>query len=512
MQTWIHVLDWRASADADAVAIRDDRGALTYGELHALVETRAGGWHERGVRSGDVVAVLSRNSAEMLVQTLALVRIGALPLLLNWRMTAPEVAELLAMTAPVGVFADPTSTALVDVLPGATRVVDGPATDGWLAAAGLVGDPPARPDERLRVDEVALLMHTSGTTGRPKVIPLDHGSLIRNLSGFAIDIGDQVRGSNHLVMMPLFHLAGFAQAMQCFLTGGTLVVHDGFDADRVIDTIAGQRINFFTAAPTIIEMLVDTLETRRQDADLSSLREIQYGAAPIAPELLERAVRRVCGRFRQIYGSTELQGFLSVLRPEDHVAGTARLASAGQVVLGWEARLVDAAGVAVPHGTPGELHVRSENLIAEYWRDPDETARAFTDDGWFRTGDVGILSAEGYLSIVGRAKDMIISGGENIYPAEIERALLDHPDVAEVAVVARPHEHWGETPFAFVVPEPAVATLDPDELRAFCRARLAGFKCPSGFEVIDALPRNALGKVLKVDLRRQLVDTVPPTR
>jgi len=512
MQTWIHVLDWRASADADAVAIRDARGELTYGELLAIVETRAGGWHARGVRSGDVVAVLSRNSAEMLAQALALVRIGALPLMLNWRMTGPEIAELIDMTAPVAVFADPVSIDLLGTGPELLCVVDGPAADGWVAAADLVGEVPPRPEERLRVDEVALLMHTSGTTGRPKVIPLDHGSLVRSLAGFAIDIGDQVRGSNHLVMMPLFHLAGFAQAMQCFLTGGTLVVHDGFDVDRMIDAIVEQRIEFFTAAPTIIEMLVEALEGHRSGADLSSLREVQYGSAPIAPELLERALRLVCRRFRQIYGSTELQSFLSVLRPEDHVVGTARLASAGQVVLGWEARIVDADGGPQPTGVPGELWVRSENLIKEYWNDPEETRRAFTHDGWFRTGDVGVLSEEGYLSIVGRAKDMIISGGENIYPAEIERVLLSHPQITEAAVVARPHPRWGETPVAFVVPVDGADGPDPVELRAFCRDRLAGFKCPSGIELMTELPRNTLGKVLKTELRRRLMDANPSTR
>jgi len=500
MQTWWHVVEWRSTSDPDQVAIRDDRQVLTYRELRERCEQRAGGWYDAGVRSGDVVAILAANSAEFLCQVLGLHRLGAIPLLLNWRMTQFEVTRLLTMTSPRAVFADGPRRALVSDDFAGVRVHDGAAGGGWLGASELTGAAPERPVDRLMPDEVSLLMHTSGTTGDPKVIPLDHGSLIRTLSGFAIDIGTQVRGSRHLIMMPMFHLAGFAQAMQCMLTGGTLLIHDGFDVDRVIDAIAEHRVNFFTAAPAIIEVLVQALEGDRTGADVSSLVEVQYGAAPIDPQLLERAVATVCTRFRQIYGSTELQGFLTVLRPEDHVAGSTRLQTAGQVALGWEARVVSADGLPRTHGESGELQVRGAYLFRGYWGSPTETAAAFTVDGWYRTGDQARLSEDGYVQIVGRVKDMIVSGGENIYPAEIEQALLALDGVLEVAVVAGPHHRWGETPVAFVVlSDDGGPTVD--QMRAHCRERLAGFKCPSEFISVAELPRNTLGKVLKTTLR-----------
>ncbi|OYD70574.1 class I adenylate-forming enzyme family protein [Rhodococcus sp. OK302] len=504
MYTWLHVLDWRATSDPNVLAVSDDREQLTYRQLQDRVEKTAASWYGLGVRAEDVVAVISHNTVEFLVQTLGLMRLGAVPLLVNWRMTGHEIDRLLEIATPVGIFADESCRSGVDNRDDLIRVVDGPGGDGWNAVVGIAGPAAPYPHNRLRSDQVAFLIHSSGTTGLPKVIPLDHGSLIRGLAGFAIDIGDQQRGSRHLVMMPLFHLAGFAQAMQCFLTGGTLFIQDGFDIDRVIDTVAHDGINFFTAAPTIIEMLVDALEGARLGADLSSLREVQYGAAPIESALLERALRVVCSRFRQIYGSTELQGFLSVLRPEDHVPGSDRLASAGQISQGWEARIVDHSGRTQPDGQAGELWVRSENVIREYWRNAEETEAAFTDDGWYRTGDMAILDEDRFLRIVGRTKDMIISGGENVYPAEIERALLEHPAVVDVAVVARPHPKWGETPVAFVVCA-ANAVPAEGELARHCRERLAGFKCPSSIEHIEELPRNALGKVRKVELRERLV-------
>uniref|UniRef100_UPI0012E02AD0 AMP-binding protein n=2 Tax=Prescottella defluvii TaxID=1323361 RepID=UPI0012E02AD0 len=503
MYTWLHVLDWRATSDPDALAMSDDQDRLTYRQFRDRVEESAASWYALGVRSEDVVAVLAHNGTEFLVQTLGLIRLGAVPLLVNWRMTAHEIDRLLEITTPVGIFADEACRHLVGDRRDLVRVVAGPGGDGWTAAGSVAAPPAPYPYDRLRSDQVAFLMHTSGTTGLPKVIPLDHGSLVRGLAGFAIDIGDQQRGSRHLVMMPLFHLAGFAQAMQCFLTGGTLFIHDGVELDRVIDTIARDRIEFFTAAPTIIEMLVDAMEGPRRGEDLSSLREVQYGAAPIDSELLERSLRVVCRRFRQIYGSTELQGFLTVLRPEDHVPGSPRLGSAGRVSQGWEARIVGPAGSPQPDGEAGELWVRSENIIREYWRNPEETRAAFTDEGWYRTGDVAVHDEDGFLHIVGRSKDMIISGGENVYPAEIERVLLDHPAVTDVAVVARPHPKWGETPVAFVVCAPG-ADPDDGELARHCRERLAGFKCPSSIELIAELPRNALGKVRKVELRERL--------
>ncbi|MBD2898140.1 Long-chain-fatty-acid--CoA ligase FadD13 [Actinomadura sp. RB99] len=503
MQSWIHVLEWRASAHRDRTAVRDDRGArLTYGELLDAVERRAGGWSALGIGDGDVVAVMARNSADFLVHALALMRAGAIPAFVNWRLAAPELARLRALLTPVAAVADPAFTATVDAAaPGLrARVVIGTADGGWVPDAGLDAPPPPRPAERLSATGVFGLMHTSGTTGRPKAIPLDNASLIRSLSGFAIEIGDQVPGSRHLQLMPLFHLAGFAQAMQCLLTAGELIVHAAFHPGAVVDAIETDRVEFFTAGPTLIDMLVAEVRGRAVRPDLSALREIQYGSAPITPASLRAALDTLGCRFRQIYGNTECQSFISLLHPDDHVPDGPHLASAGNVTLGWEVRVVGPDGAEVPPGEPGELLIRGDSLTTGYWRDPDATAAAFTPDGWYRTGDVVRIDADGYLFVVDRAKDMIISGGENVFPAEVEAALAEHPDVAEVAVIGVPDERWGEAVHAVVVAAPGTAPSGPDLIN-WVRARIAHFKCPRTIEFADALPRNATGKVVKTDLR-----------
>jgi len=505
MQSWIHVLEWRATSRADVPALADDRGVrLTYRELLAQVERRAGGWAAAGVRPGDTVAVLARNSAEFLVQLLALERAGAVPALLNWRLAARELADLVALVQPVAVVADgefaPLAQAAAPDL--RLRVVIG-SVDGWLPHTGLDGPAPPRPRAQLGSDAVMALVHTSGTTGRPKAIPLVHGSLIRAVSASAIEIGDQVAGSAHLQVMPLFHLGGLGQAMQCLLTAGTLHLIADFAPGRVIDLIERERIEFSTLAPSIVDALVAEIRRRPVPPDLGSLRELQYGSAPITPASLAAALPALGCRFRQIYGCTESQSMIALLAPEDHQPGSPRLATAGQVAFGWDVRVVDGDGSDVPPGQPGELLIHGDSLVPGYWRDPVSTAAAFTDDGWYRTGDVVSISADRYLTVHERVTDMIITGGENVYPAEVEAVLAGHPAVAEVAVIGVPDARWGEAVRAVVVPTGgtvADAAL-ARELRDWARERLAHFKCPQQVEFADRLPRTATGKVLRRVLR-----------
>ncbi|NKY51580.1 class I adenylate-forming enzyme family protein [Nocardia vermiculata] len=502
MQSWIHVLEWRAIGRRDQPALRDADNAYTYGELLAEVERRAGGWATLGIGPGDVVAVIARNSAAYLIQALALMRAGAIPALINWRLTAHELAPLLDLIDPVAVLAGPDLVSTLDsVQPPrdlrAKVVLGGQGDDGWQPEA--VAPAPPRPVERLTSDSVFALMHTSGTTGRPKLIPLDHGSLIRSLSGFALDIGDQVAGAQHLQIMPLFHLAGFAQAMQAILTAGTLTVHETFRAADVVDAFETERIEFFTAGPTLIDMLVTEIRSRARPPDLSALVEIQYGSAPITPTLLRAAVETLGCRFRQIYGGTECQSFVTQLSPDDHTPDSPYLTSAGQLTIGWEARVVAPDGSDVPTGEPGELIIRGESLFAGYWGDQDATDAAFTDS-WYHTGDIARLTEDRYLFIVDRAKDMVISGGENIYPAEVEFALAEHPAVAEVAVIGIPDEKWGQRVHAVVVSNGEEPVTEAKVIE-WCRGRLAHFKCPRSVEFADDLPRGATGKVLKAELR-----------
>jgi acyl-CoA synthetase (AMP-forming)/AMP-acid ligase II len=509
MQSWIHVLEWRATVHPDVTALADDRGArYSYSELRVVFERRAGGWAALGVGSGDVVAIVAKNSADFLVQAFAVLRAGATPAFVNWRLSARELAEVLALVEPAAVAADAEFTGLVDTamaMPVIRAAIGGggPVPPGWLDGGALTGPVPPRP--RLSGDDILALVHTSGTTGTVKAIPLRHGALMMSVADFAIEIGDQVTGSRHLQILPLFHLGGFGQCLQALLTAGTVHIHTAFSPAAVIDAIERDRIEFFTAGPSLIDMLVAEIRLRDKP-DLSSLREIAYGTAPITPTSLTAAIEAFGCRFRQIYGNTESQSMISLLAPADHSPGHPRLASAGRVSFGWEVRIVDPDGRDLPVDTPGELLIRGECLFAGYWRDPQATAAALADGGWYRTGDIASLTADGYLYILDRAKDMIISGGENIYPAEVEAVLAQHPAVADVAVVGRPDATWGEAVHAVIIPA-AGETPSVADISDWCRARLAHFKCPKTIEFTQSLPRTTTGKVLKRELRSQLAAT-----
>ena len=510
MQSWIHVIEWRANVRPELTALVDDRGAAyTYAQLRAEVERKAGGWAGLGVGPGDVVAIVAKNSADFLVHAFALMRAGATPAFVNWRLSARELAEVLALVEPKAIAADAEFAGLVAAAWPETaarvRIGGGPVPDGWVDGGTLAGPVPPRP--ALTGETVLALVHTSGTTGRAKAIPLRHGALMMSVADFAIEIGDQVAGSRHLQILPLFHLGGFGQCMQAILTAGTVYIHTAFSPAAVIDAIEADRIEFFTAGPSLIDMLVAEIRRRQinetQHADLSHLREIAYGTAPITPSSLTAALAAFGCRFRQIYGNTESQSMISLLAPEDHSPGHPRLASAGRVSFGWEVRIVDPDGRDLPFEVAGELLIRGECLFSGYWRDPEATAAAFAEGGWYRTGDIAKLTADGYLYILDRAKDMIISGGENIYPAEVEAVLARHPAVADVAVLGRPDPTWGEAVHAVIIP--AAGPVPAEEIIAWCRDRLAHFKCPKSVEFTDALPRTTTGKVLKRELRAQFV-------
>jgi acyl-CoA synthetase (AMP-forming)/AMP-acid ligase II len=515
MQSWIHVIEWRANVRPQVTALVDDRGvAYTYAQLLAESERKAGGWAGLGVGPGDVVAIVAKNSADFLVHAFALMRAGVTPAFVNWRLSPRELTEVLTLVGPKAIAADAEFTELVDAaLAGAAwprtaarvRIGGGPVPPGALDGGTLTGPVPPRPP--LTGDTVLALVHTSGTTGRAKAIPLRHGALMMSVADFAIEIGDQAAGSRHLQILPLFHLGGFGQCMQAILTAGTVYIHTTFSPAAVIDAIETDRIEFFTAGPSLIDMLVAEIRARAQDgqhgADLSSLREIAYGTAPITPSSLSAALATFGCRFRQIYGNTESQSMISLLAPEDHQPGHPRLGSAGRVSFGWEVRIVDPDGADLPLDTPGELLIRGECLFSGYWRDPAATAAAFAAGGWYRTGDIAKLTADGYLYILDRAKDMIISGGENIYPAEVEAVLARHPAVADVAVIGRPDPAWGEAVHAVIIAVPGQAVA-PEEIVAWCRDQLAHFKCPKSVEFTTSFPRTTTGKVLKRELRKQL--------
>jgi long-chain acyl-CoA synthetase len=486
----VHVLEWRAAVHPEAVALTDHLGAeLTYGGLAAAMDQSAARYAAAGIRPGDVVPVIARNQVGWVTAMFGLIRLGALPAAVNWRLSEPEVAALLRLMRPAAVLADDDCAELASRAAGPLGAAV-PVLTGFGSGAG---SPPARPVERpverLRGPEPAILLHTSGTTGRPKLVPLTHQQLIAAVVFMSLEVPEAAPGARHLSALPLFHVAGLANLSYVLFTGGHLHVLGGFEPAGFVDELVSRRIQLTQLVPTLIQAVTAEVGSRAVPPDLSHLVEIVYGASPIRPDVLERAVTVLGCRFRQNYASSET-GPLPIcsLPPEDHDPVRGRLATAGRPSLGWEVRL----------GEQGEIQVRGAFPLPGYWQDPQASAAVLTPDGFYRTGDAGVLDADGYVTIVDRLKDIVISGGENVFPAEVEAVLLQHPGVADVAVIGIPDERWGETVHAVVVASPE---LDAGELVAWARERLAGFKCPTSVSVVAGLPRNATGKVLRAALR-----------
>ncbi|MFI6322550.1 class I adenylate-forming enzyme family protein [Nonomuraea sp. NPDC050556] len=482
MVSWIHVLEWRAAVTPDTVALSDQRGgSLTYAKLLAAVEREAGRFAAAGVVPGEVVPMVAHNSVEWVAALFGLVRAGALPAPLNWRLSPPELAALVGLAGARRVVADDACAGLVaaDVLAMGGRLGDG-------AERARPDDAvPERPVERLRGGEPCLLLHTSGTTGRPKLVPISHEMLVAAIVFMKLEVPEAAPGARHLSALPLFHAAGLANLAYSLFTGGNLHLMSAFTPATFVDELIGRRIQLTQLVPTLINAV--EAEVRARGVKLPDLVEVVYGASPIHPDALERAVHTLGCRFRQNYASTETGPLpITTLGPEDHDPARGRLASAGRPSLGWEVRL----------GEHDEIQVRGAIPVPGYWGDDEATRAARTPDGFYRTGDIGVFDADGYLTIVDRLKDMIVTGGENVYAAEVEAVLSQAPGVREVAVIGVPHETWGESVHAVVAGEGSEA-----DLVAWARVRLAGYKCPTAVTFVDALPRNATGKVLKEPLR-----------
>ncbi|MFF0085280.1 class I adenylate-forming enzyme family protein [Streptomyces canus] len=473
--------DRRAELAPHGAAVSDGHRSLTNTQLLNRVRMAARQLQDLGIGPGDVVALQLTNRAEFVVLLFAAWRLGATVTPVNPSMTDVEVVRQLQ-----------DSGARLLVVEDGTAVM---AHEVAVLAVGELYEGAAEPDQAPLLDPatLALLIYTSGTTGVPKGVMLDHANIdaMVEMGRRALEVGPADRC---LLILPLFHVNGIVVSVLLpLLVGASVVIAGRFDPRTFFDLVEQERPTFFSAVPTIYSMLAALPDDVLPDT--SSLRFGVCGAAPASAELLTRFEARYGFPLVEGYGLSE--GTCgSTINP---VAGPRRAGTVGLPFPGQEIRIVDSDGTEMAPGTDGEVVVRGPNVMRGYLGRPDETARVIVD-GWLHTGDVGHLDAEGYLTLVGRSKDMIIRGGENIYPKEIEDVLASDPAVLEAAVIGVPDEKWGEVVVAYVQPRPG-STVDPSALKALCARSLTGYKRPTAFFVVEAIAKNAVGKIDKTSLR-----------
>jgi long-chain acyl-CoA synthetase len=497
-----------AGRQGDTPMLTAGERTLTWGQLYRRARRMSQALAANGVAAGDRVAFLDRNGIEYFEVFFGCTLMGAVPVAINWRLAIPELAAIVEDSRASVIFfgADYAATAkdIAAAIHGERQWISLDDLDAWLDthADPDPGDPGFEPGP----DDVVTQLYTSGTTGLPK------GAMItaRNISCVLTE-ADRVfhigTDTVSLVAMPLFHIGGTGWALAGMSRGGHSVIVRDIDPAAVLALVERHRITETFVVPAVLMFMLATPELAT--ADVSSLRTVFYGAAPISEDLLVRSIRALGCDFAQVYGLTETTGAITSLLPEDHDPSGPRshlLQSAGRPFDHVEIRIVDTdSGADLPVGQVGELWTRSDQNMAGYWEKPEATAAVLSEDGWFRTGDAGWVDAEGYVFLHDRIKDMIVSGGENVYPAEVENALLSHPAVADAAVIGVPDNRWGETVKAIVVRAPG-APEDHHRLAAdiiaSTRQRLAHYKCPTSVDFVDVLPRNASGKILKRELRQ----------
>jgi o-succinylbenzoate---CoA ligase len=494
--------DWlrqRAASTPNRIALVCGADHLSYAALDIAADTAASELQSRGVRAGQTVALLSANSTAFVIAVHAVARLGAVLMPLNLRLTPAELAfqlrdsgarHLLTSTQVVGAqHAAPLQPSFIKKELPALIAHD---LDRMTASADVITSA-ALQDARFDLDATHTIVYTSGTTGTPKGAMLTFGNHFWSATGSAYNLG--VREDDRwLAVLPLFHVGGLAILLRSVLYGTTAIVHESFDAVRTNRAIDHDGV---TIVSVVANMLQRMLDGRGDKPYPASLRCVLLGGGP-APGPLLRRCEAVGVPVVQTYGLTEAASQVATLAPEDALR---KLGSAGKPLFGTEVRIVDATGQPCAAGDAGEIVVRGPTVSPGYLNRREESTRPLRD-GWLHTGDIGYLDDDGYLYILDRRDDLIVSGGENVYPAEIEAVLQSHPAVSEAGVWGVEHPRWGQAPMAMVVLREGLATT-PELLIEYCRERLAAYKVPSRIEFTDGLPRNAAGKLLRSELRRR---------
>ena len=473
----------------------------TWRESAERIARLAGALRELGVRRGDRVAMLGLNSDRYHEYLLACWWIGAAVNPINIRWAPPEIRYSLTQSGTRFLLVDdahvPVVEQLLDVLDVVVHCGEQPAPDGMLSYEDLVTGGEEVADGRYGGDTLAGVFYTGGTTGFPKGVMLSHANMAVSALGGQAGASIAEPGGRMLHAAPMFHIAALAAWQAQALVGGTHVLVPMFEPVAVLRAIQRHRVAVAMLPPVMIQLLVQHPE--RDAYDLSSFQTFIYGASPMPEVVLRRAMAAFpAARFVQAYGMTEVAPVAALLTGRDHVEGT-RLASAGRAAPHAEIKVVDAEGAEVPCGQVGEVAVRGGHVMSGYWDKPAETAAALRD-GWMHTGDGGYLDEAGYLYIVDRMKDMIVTGGENVYSSEVENALAQHPSVASCAVIGVPDDVYGERVHAVIVLEPGtIATAE--DLREHCKTLVAGYKAPATAEFVTSLPLSPAGKIRKTELR-----------
>ncbi|MFN3517995.1 MAG: fatty acid--CoA ligase [Sphingomonas sp.] len=492
--TFGEALARHAAERPQQVALRFEDRVTDYATFDAHASQIANGLLAMGLKHGDRVAYVGKNSDWAVELALGTARAGMVLVPIIWRLAPAEVDGILADSGPQTLFVEP---AFARDFPAAQVVVMDDGFARWRDAQSST-PPPVTVTE----NDVVLQLYTSGTTGAPKGVMLSHANGIQQrqkqidarIDWLLADPGDTT-----IIAMPYGHIGGVGVALGAVNSGQELIIHAEYEAGAVMDAIAEHRVRRLFLVPAAIGLMLQ--HPKAATADFSSIETLSYGASPIPLPLLQQAVERIGCGFVQVYGMTETWGSIVALPPEDHLPGREhKMTAAGKALPGVELKIIDEDGNTLPPGEIGEVAIRSPNNTRGYWNKPEESAKALIGDGWLRTGDAGILDEEGYLYIQDRIKDMIITGAENVYPAEVESAIYGHPAVADVAVIGVPDPKWGEAVKAMVVLKPG-AECDGDAIITHARERIAGFKCPKSVEFIEALPRNPSGKILRRTLR-----------
>jgi long-chain acyl-CoA synthetase len=487
----------------DRTAIVHPARTVTWAELDERSSRVASGLAAEGIGAEDRIARIDKNSIDYYEVLFGAAKINAVTVDVNWRLAPPEMAQIVndagAKVLFVGTEFVPHLEKIESELRTVTKIVvcGESAThetyETWLARQSAV-DPGADAEP----DDVCLQLYTSGTTGLPKGVMITNRNLFTFIDEVAPTLGFS-EDSVSIVVMPVFHIAGSGWSLVGMALAARTVVHPEVNPAAIVESIGAEGVTHAFFVPAVLQFLLMVPELR--ETDVSTLQLVAYGASPITEKILRGSMEAFGCDFVQLYGLTETTGAIVQLDAADHDPDNRPelLRSCGKPYPWVEIRVVGDDGDDVADGDVGELWVRSVQVMKGYWNKPEDTAAAITPDGWFKTGDAGYWR-DGFLYLHDRVKDMIVSGGENVYPAEVENALMAHPEVADVGVVGVPDERWGEAVHAVIVKAPGTDP-EPAALIAFARERLAGFKCPKSITFVDALPRNPSGKILKRELR-----------